>query len=78
MKTSDVFYETDTPLIHTPLNPEPDTPCDGWVSRSTYLSSVRQLTAVNRCVSGHLKTVSCALAVSGVVNVVMLIMWVLR
>jgi hypothetical protein len=75
--SADLFIETDEPIA-APLNPEPDATCNGWVSRQTYLLSVRQLTASNRCITGHLRTIAAWLAVSVMVNVVLVagIIWV--
>lgn len=66
-----VFAETDESPIHPQLDPEPEVKESGWVSRETYLASVRQLTGVNRTIADHLRTVVVWLAVSVAGNIVL-------
>lgn len=73
---NDVFNETDTPIIHPALDPEPEVQSTGWVAMSTYLESVKSLTAEKRTLRQRIRAVGAVCFVSAVCNVVLLILWV--
>lgn len=68
---NDAFIETNESPIHATLDPEPEVQSSGWLSRETYIASVRQLTDVNRTITGHLRAMVAWFAAAFVVVVVL-------